>query len=172
MNRVLLAATGVLVTVAAFGANAVRCEQGSIRQAARAGNLATVQESAVRALEALITKRGPEAAAAEYRKTIAGNARYVVVEREFVTLGDRYRQSGRMREALAVFEIATEALPNAWNAWNSLGEAYLVASWNPEFAKVADDLREKAEACFAKSVALNPQNDIGRMVLGPMPSGN
>jgi len=207
MNRVLLAATGVLVTVAAFGGNAVRCEQGSIHDAARAGDLASVQslaakspdmagakdesgrtphvasagghlqvvvpsgkvrESAARALEALITKRGPEAAAAEYRKTIAGNARYFVVEREFVTLGGRYRQSGRVREELAVFEIATEALPNAWNVWNSLGEAYLVATYNPEFAKVADDLREKAEACFAKSVALNPQNDNGRMVLGQL----
>jgi ankyrin repeat protein len=43
MRRVLLAATGVLVTVAAFGANAVRCEQGSIHEAAGAGDLATVR---------------------------------------------------------------------------------------------------------------------------------
>jgi ankyrin repeat protein len=43
MNRVLLAAMSVLVTLAAFGANAVRCEQGSIHEAARAGDLATVR---------------------------------------------------------------------------------------------------------------------------------
>jgi len=162
MNRTLLAATGVLVTVAAFGLDAARCEQASIRDAAAAGGQATVQESAARALESLITARGPEAAAAEYRKTVAGNPRYSVVEREFVALGERYRQSGRMREEIAVFEIATEALPDAWRTWNGLGDAYVVATWNPEFAKVAGDLRDRAEACYAKSVALNPQNDKGR----------
>jgi ankyrin repeat protein/Tol biopolymer transport system component len=124
-----------------------------------------VRESAAQALDSLITERGPEAAAAEYRKTVAGNARYLVVEREFITLGYRYLQSGRIREAMAVFEIATQALPDAWNTWDSLGEAYLLATWNPEFAKVADDLRAKAEASYAKSVALNPQNDNGRMAL-------
>jgi ankyrin repeat protein len=124
-----------------------------------------VRESAAQALESLIGARGPEAAAAEYRKTVAGNAHYFVVERELIALGYRYLQSGRMREAITVFEIATEALPDAWNAWDSLGEAYVVATWNPEFAKVADVFREKAEASYAKSVALNPQNDNGRMAL-------
>ncbi len=159
MNRVLLAATGVAVTVAAFGENAVGCELGGTRQAPRAGNVAAAQESAARALESLITVRGPEAAAAEYRKTVAGNGRYVVVEREFAALGERYRQSGRVREEIAVFEIATEALPHAWSAWNRLGEAYELLSWNPEFARVAGDLLDKAEACYAKSVALNRRND-------------
>lgn len=162
MSRI--AATGVLVTlvaVAAHGANAVRCEQASTRNTAQTGARATAQESAARALELLITARGPEAAAAEYRKTVAGNARYVVGDREFAALGERYRQSGQLREQIAVFEIATEALPDAWEAWNSLGDAYVVATWNPEFASVAGDLRDKAEACYAKSVALNPRNDKG-----------
>ncbi len=129
----------------------------------RSGN---VRESAAQALESLIAGRGPEAAAAEYRKTVAGNTHYLVVEREFIALGYRYLRTQRVREAISVFGIATEALPNAWNAWDSLGEAYVLATWNPEYAKVAGDFREKAEACYAKSVALNPQNDNGRMALG------
>jgi hypothetical protein len=155
------------MSVVAFAAVGAGGEQGSIPEAAaRAGDHATVRQSAARALESLITKRGPEAAAAEYRKTIAGNPRYSVAEREFAALGDRYRQSGRVREALAVLELATEALPGAWKAWDSLGETYLGATYNPEFAKAADDFRGKAEACFAKSVALNPRNDNGTMILG------
>lgn len=122
-------------------------------------------ESAARTLDELVAARGWEAAAAEYRKTVAGNPRYSVVEREFITLGYRHLQAGRVREAIAVFDIATEVLPQAWNAWDSLGEAYLSASENGDFASQAA-LREKAEAAYAKSVALNPGNDNGKMALG------
>jgi len=52
------------------------------------------KESAARALESLITARGWEAAAAEYRKTIAGNERYTVVENELNALGYRMSASG------------------------------------------------------------------------------
>ena len=119
------------------GGAAARAQQRTIQEAASAGQVA---ESAARMLDLLIASLGWEAGAAEYRKKVAGNTQYSVVEREFIALGSRYLQSGRMREAIAVFEIATEALPDAWNAWNSLGDACLVATFNPEFAKVADDL--------------------------------
>ncbi len=127
-------------------------------------------ESAARTLDELVAARGWEAAAAEYRKTVAGNPRYSVVEREFIALGYRHLQAGRLREAIAVFEIATEALPQAWNAWDSLGEACLYASESGDSASQAV-LREKAEAAYAKSVALNPGNDNGKMALSRLRGG-
>jgi len=47
-------------------------------------------ESAARTLDALIAARGWEAAAGEYRRTVAGNPRYSVVEREFIAPDESY----------------------------------------------------------------------------------
>jgi len=108
-------------------------------------------ESTARALESLIMARGLDAAIAEYRKTIIGNERYVQNENETNALGYRYLQSGRTAEAVAVFEINTEAFPRAWNTWDSLAEAYMNGGE-----------MEKAERCYAKSIELNPENQDGK----------
>jgi ankyrin repeat protein/Tol biopolymer transport system component len=111
-------------------------------------------ETAALALESLIAARGWEAAVAEYRKTIAGNERYSVVENELNALGYRYLRSGRTAEAVAVFEINAEAFPGSWNVWDSLAEAHFVR-----------DDQDKAEEFYKKSVELNPNNQNGRTQL-------
>lgn len=111
-------------------------------------------ESAARALEALIAARGPEAAAAEFRKTIAGSPRYGMSEREMVTLGYRYLREGRPAEALAVFTLNSEAFPKSWNAWDSLAEA-----------SFAGGNLEAAERFYARSVEINPGNENGKLQL-------
>ena len=111
-------------------------------------------ETAARALESLIAARGWEAAVAEYRKTIAGSDRHKAVEAELNALGYRYLRSGRMAEALAVFEINAEAFPRSWNVWDSLAEAHL-----------AREEQDKAEEFYKKSVELNPENQNGRRQL-------
>jgi hypothetical protein len=112
-------------------------------------------KSAARTLEALIAARGCEAAAAEYRKTVAGKTGYSLVEREFATLGSGYMDQERVLEAATVFEIMTEAFPRSWSAWNSLGKACVFAGNNA-----------RAEAAYVRSVALNPKNEDGREMLG------
>ncbi len=111
-------------------------------------------ESAARALESLIASRSLEVAVAEYRRTIAGNERYNVAENELNVLGYRYLRSGRTAEAIAVFEINTEAFPRSWNVWDSLAEAHLVR-----------EEQDKAEEFYKKSVDLNPENQNGRRQL-------
>jgi glyoxylase-like metal-dependent hydrolase (beta-lactamase superfamily II) len=111
-------------------------------------------DSSAQALDSLISARGPEAAVAEYRATIAGNERYVAIESDLIALGYRHLQGGKVAEATAVFQIATEAFPEAWNAWDSLGEAYRRSGDRPQ-----------ADVCYAKSVALNPGNTGGREML-------
>ncbi len=56
--------------------------------------------------------------------------------------------------AVFIFKKNVEVHPTSWNAWDSLGEAYLV-------------LGNKAEAIksYEKSIELNPKNDNGVMVL-------
>jgi hypothetical protein len=108
---VLVVSVGALLVTT--GGTAARARQRASQAAASAGQAA---ESAARMLDSLIASRGWEAGAAEYRKKVAGHTQYSVVEREFIALGSRYLQSGRMREAIAVFEIATEALARAAKA--------------------------------------------------------
>lgn len=114
-------------------------------------------ESAARALESLIESRGLEAAVAEYKKSIAGNGRYALDENEMNVLGYRYLQGGKTAEASAVFEINAGAFPESWNAWDSLAESYLYSRD-----------REKAEIHYAKSVALNPENQNGKDMLSEL----
>ncbi|MEN6312014.1 MAG: MBL fold metallo-hydrolase, partial [Acidobacteriota bacterium] len=108
-------------------------------------------EPAAGALESLIAARGLEAAVAEYRKTIAGNERYNVVEADLIALGYRYAQSGRTAEGVAVFELNAEAFPRSWNAWDSLAEGCLLKGD-----------RDRAETLYQKSIELNPDNQNGK----------
>ena len=108
-------------------------------------------ETTAQALESLIASRGLEAAVAEFRKTIAGNEKYVADEKAMITLGYQYLRNGRPAEAVASFEINAEAHPESWNAWDSLAEGHLIAG-----------APDKAETFYAKSIELNPKNENGK----------
>ena len=59
-----------------------------------------------------------------------------------------------MDEAIELFELNVELYPEAWNVYDSLGEAQLVKG-----------LREEGLANYRRSLELNPDNDNARQVL-------
>jgi D-alanyl-D-alanine-carboxypeptidase/D-alanyl-D-alanine-endopeptidase len=66
------------------------------------------------------------------------------------TLGYRLLHSDRVQEAIAIFTLNVEEYPDAWNPYDSLGEAYAEAG----------EL-ELAIVNYEKSVELNPENTNG-----------
>ncbi len=65
-------------------------------------------------------------------------------------VGYLFLQSGKGKEAIAVFKMNVAAFPESWNVYDSLGEAYLT-NGNKVLAKIN----------YKKSVALNPENKYG-----------
>jgi predicted Zn-dependent protease len=126
----------------------------SVGQAAVAQFRQSQTELAAAALESLVAARVSEAAATGYRRTSAGDDRSRAVERAFVALGVRYLRGGQVREAIAVFEMTVQALPQSSNGWLGLGAAY----------ESSGD-RARALASYRQSVALNPRNERGLRAL-------
>jgi tetratricopeptide (TPR) repeat protein len=77
-----------------------------------------------------------------------------VSEQRLNTLGYVLMRQKKMPEAIAIFKLNTELYPNAWNTYDSLGEAYMT-----------NGDKELAIANYKKSLALNPQNAGGAMML-------
>jgi len=104
-------------------------------------------------IEGILRQSGPDAARARFQEIRTRLTReYDIDEREFNALGYRFlQQEDKIPEAIAVFEMNTQAFPESWNVWDSLAEAY----------RNGGD-RDKAELYYAKSVALNPDNVNGR----------
>ena len=75
---------------------------------------------------------------------------YNFAEEELNSLGYMLLYRDKVHEAIEVFELNVLAYPQAWNAYDSLGEAYL-ASGNTCLAKTN----------YERSVELNPKNEIG-----------
>jgi len=75
---------------------------------------------------------------------------------EFVlnTLGYRLLRAERFDDAIAIFRLNIEEYPDAWNPYDSLGEAYMRAG----------DL-ESAIEFYEKSLELNPDNTGGKAML-------
>ena len=54
---------------------------------------------------------------------------------------------GKLKEAIAIFELNVEAYPRSWNVYDSLAEAYM-----------NDGRTDLAVKMYEKSLELNPQN--------------
>ena len=104
--------------------------------------------SIVSPLAKVITEKGITAGIAEYRdlKT-KQSASYDFSEPELNRLGYQLLQRGKRDEAIEIFKLNVEAYPKAFNTYDSLGEAYMVAG-NKELAIVN----------YKKSLELNPKN--------------
>ena len=84
----------------------------------------------------------------QYRDLKATKANeYDFSEPELNTLGYQLLQMGKNREAIEIFKLNVEAYPQAFNTYDSLGEAYMV---NKD--------KELAIANYKKSLELNPNN--------------
>ncbi len=94
-------------------------------------------------------------ALAGYRKIKNESPDNVSVEEGRINnLGYRLLQQKRLADAIAMFKMNVEFYPNAWNTYDSLGEAYMI-----------NGDKELAIANYKKSLALNPGNGNGAAML-------
>ena len=99
-------------------------------------------------LRRTIRERGVEAALTQYRELRKTQPdRYDFGEPELNALGYELLRTGRGKEAIEIFKLNVEMFPQAFNTYDSLGEAYLAAGE-----------RELAIKNYRKSLELNPQN--------------
>ena len=93
-------------------------------------------------------------AALEYYKGIKDSIGYYLNENEMNTTGYQFLQSGKAKEAAAIFKLNTQAFPKSANTFDSYGEALLA-------------LGNKTEAIenYKQSVKLNPGNENGLKIL-------
>ena len=93
-------------------------------------------------------EKGGAAAVAEYRKLKNSNAEiYDFSEGELNTLGYQLLRQDKTKDAIEIFKLNVEMFPEAFNPYDSLGEAYLKAG-----------NKDLALANYKKSVELNPEN--------------
>ena len=104
------------------------------------------QLSAAAEISRTVRDSGVEAAWAQWPEIRDGNEFYVD-EREFNALGyELLTRERKVPEALAVFEMNTQAFPESWNVWDSFAEAHW---W-------IDD-EEGVEEFYRKALELNPE---------------
>jgi CubicO group peptidase (beta-lactamase class C family) len=104
-----------------------------------------------RAVMASVIAAPAREAATEWRRLKAEQPNdYDFREQNLNMLGRALLLEKRVDDAIAMFELNTEAYPNAFNTWDSLGEGLLVKG------DTAAAIRN-----FEKSVALNPANTDG-----------
>jgi tetratricopeptide (TPR) repeat protein len=92
--------------------------------------------------------------ALDYYKGIKDSNEYYLDEHEMNSTGYEFFQSGKVKEAVAVFKLNTQAFPKSANVYDSYGEALMA-------------LGNKTEALenYKKSVKLNPGNVNGLKIL-------
>ena len=106
------------------------------------------------ALQTAVEEQGVDAAIALYREMKASHPPEAFDEYLLNSLGYRFLGAERVDDAIAIFKLNVEEYPDAWNPYDSLGEAYAVAGQ-----------LELAIENYEKSVKLNPENTNGTAAL-------
>ncbi len=95
------------------------------------------------------------AIAAAYRAFRADPAnKYADFEKDFNNLGYEFLTAGDTAAAIEILKLNVEVYPRSWNAYDSLGEAYMKAG-----------KKDLAIANYEKSLQLNPENQGGQAAL-------
>ena len=76
------------------------------------------------------------------------------IEGSLNTIGYNLMDDKKLKEAIEVFKFNVQMHPDAWNTYDSLGEAY---------AEAGD--KKKAIKMYEKSIQLNPNNEGGKKAL-------
>jgi imidazolonepropionase-like amidohydrolase len=98
-----------------------------------------------------IQEKGVDAAIKQYRELKSNQAAaYDFNENEFIGLGYGLLHMKKFREAIEIFKLSVEAYPQSYNAYDSLGEAYM-----------DNGDKELAIKNYQKSLGLNPGNANG-----------
>ncbi|MEM8484897.1 MAG: serine hydrolase [Bacteroidota bacterium] len=106
----------------------------------------------------LIESKGIEAAVNRYNRLYAEQQdAYDFSEQGMNGLGYALLQQDKVDAAVAMFTLNTETYPDAFNTWDSLGEAYMERGDH-----------EKAIAHYEKSLTLNPRNENAKEKLAEM----
>ena len=106
------------------------------------------KRSIAETLAPIIEQSGVTTAVAQFRQMRARSAEYTLSESEMNNLGYYFLRTRKSADAaVAVFRLNVEAFPNSANAYDSLGEAYMVKG-----------VKELAIKNYERSLELNPQN--------------
>jgi tetratricopeptide (TPR) repeat protein len=98
-----------------------------------------------------IQEKDIDAAIKQYRELKSNQtAAYDFDENEFIGLGYGLLHMKKFREAIEIFKLSVEAYPQSYNAYDSLGEAYM-----------DNGDKELAIKNYQKSLELNPGNANG-----------
>ncbi len=109
----------------------------------------------VELLAKTIAEKGVAAGIAQYQELKTKQSKvYDFSEGELNRLGYQLLQGRKHDEAIQIFKLNVEAYPQAFNTYDSLGEAYMVAG-----------NKDLAIANYKKSLELNPKNDNGTAML-------
>ena len=104
--------------------------------------------------EMLLAGKIPEAIDG-YRKIKRETPQNVTIREERINnLGYSLLQEGKLAEATVLLKLNVEFYPDAWNTYDSLGEAYMKAGQ-----------KDLAISNYKKSLKLNPQNSNAREML-------
>ncbi|UCF71250.1 MAG: tetratricopeptide repeat protein [candidate division WOR-3 bacterium] len=88
------------------------------------------------------------AALQTYKKLMRMHERYINIDESLLNeMGYRLLDAGKITDAIALLSIVAAVYPDSWNAFDSLGEAYM---------KAGD--AEAAKMCYRRSLRLNPAN--------------
>jgi CubicO group peptidase (beta-lactamase class C family) len=101
-------------------------------------------------LALVATIKGPEAAIVRYSELKKSASPYVLDQDTLIQLGYNFLASGKTDAAIQAFKLEVEDYPKFWNAYDSLGEAYMKAGENV-----------LAIENYQKSIELNPKNQNG-----------
>lgn len=106
----------------------------------------------------LILMKGVDAAITQYRiiRRDTPDA-YQFDENQLNSIGYELLSTQQVSSALKIFELNVEMYPEAWNPWDSLGEAHMTAG-----------NKERAIQCYEKSLALNPKNENAQKMLAKL----
>jgi tetratricopeptide (TPR) repeat protein len=100
-------------------------------------------------------EKGLEAMIAEFHTLrSAGNSDVYVGESDINSFGYRLLKKNQVNEAVAVFKMNVETYPKSANAYDSLGEAYMVRGD-----------REKAIENYKSALAINPAMESSKQAL-------
>ena len=101
-----------------------------------------------------LLKKNPQKARKIFKQKILKDKSLQYSEKDIDYLGYILIRKNRIKEAVTVFQINVEVLPNSWKAWDSLGEGYIYL--NNE---------QKSKQAYQKSLEINPKNRNARKKL-------
>ncbi|MFH1198085.1 MAG: transglutaminase domain-containing protein [bacterium] len=118
-------------------------------------NKFTRGELAADIIDKIIETDGLDAGQKKYEEIkMENNAEIIFTERSFNLLGYKYINFGKLIEAIEILKFNVTAYPESFNAYDSLGEAYMKNNQN-----------ELAIENYKKSLELNPQNENAAKML-------